>query len=112
MHIHSDALPGKRAGMAALILLCACFSAADAPSRFDYYVLSLRWSPQYCAQARGHEPQCACPYAFVVHGLSPQYERGYPSVCRTNARTRQLFRQFTTRVPRGRGTCPPQQSCA
>ena len=86
MHIHSDALPGKRAGMAALILLCACFSAADAPSRFDYYVLSLSWSPQYCARALGHEPQCARPNAFVVHGLWPQYERGYPSDCRTNAR--------------------------
>ena len=72
--------------MATLILLCACFSAADAPGRFDYYVLSLSWSPQYCAQARGHEPQCARPYAFVVHGLWPQYERGYPSDCRTHAR--------------------------
>lgn len=57
------------------------------PGRFDFYVLSLSWSPSYCAAAaeRGrsrHDPQCGGrPFAFVVHGLWPQYERGFPSFC-------------------------------
>jgi len=53
---------------------------ADPPGRFDYYVLSLSWSPQYCA---GHEDQAQCtrPYGFVVHGLWPQNESGYPRDC-------------------------------
>ncbi|MQT13400.1 ribonuclease T2 family protein [Segnochrobactrum spirostomi] len=54
------------------------------PGAFDFYVLSLSWSPTYCARAReGDALQCAAarPFAFVVHGLWPQYEHGYPSSC-------------------------------
>ena len=55
---------------------------------FDFYVLSLSWSPSYCA-AEGKDAnrqQCAegRPYAFVVHGLWPQFERGYPQECATD----------------------------
>src|SRR5690349_15721016 len=55
---------------------------------FDFYVLSLSWSPSYC-EAEGEEAnrqQCstARPYAFVVHGLWPQFERGFPESCRTD----------------------------
>ena len=68
---------------------------------FDFYVLALSWSPSYC-EAEGKEAnrqQCgtARPYAFVVHGLWPQYERGYPESCRTdepdvpNAKLRTLY---------------------
>ncbi|MFG1478163.1 ribonuclease T2 [Xanthobacter sp. V4C-4] len=57
-----------------------------APGSFDFYVLSLSWSPTYCevqGARAADEPQCATrrPYAFVVHGLWPQYERGYPEFC-------------------------------
>ena len=57
------------------------------PGRFDYYVLSLSWSPQHCAtrgkQARSDDPQCGdgVAFGFVVHGLWPQYEKGYPESC-------------------------------
>lgn len=52
---------------------------------FDFYVLSLSWSPSYCA-AEGEEAnrrQCgtARPPGFVVHGLWPQFERGWPEYC-------------------------------
>ena len=59
---------------------------------FDYYVLALSWSPTYCAERRGngYEPQCDVrsgrPYAFVLHGLWPQHERGWPENCRTSDR--------------------------
>jgi ribonuclease T2 len=60
--------------------------------RFDYYVLALSWSPSFCARAKERAPerapqaQCAGrPFAFVVHGLWPQYEHGYPSYCQRPA---------------------------
>jgi ribonuclease T2 len=54
-------------------------------SGFDFYVLSLSWSPSYC-EAEGEDAnrqQCASgrPFAFVVHGLWPQFERSYPENC-------------------------------
>ena len=54
---------------------------------FDYYVLVLSWSPTHCASERGRgaddDLQCRSgrPYGFVLHGLWPQYERGYPQNC-------------------------------
>ncbi|WGH79497.1 ribonuclease T2 [Jannaschia ovalis] len=57
---------------------------------FDYYVLSLSWSPTWCAlegDARG-APECAAGAArgFTLHGLWPQYETGWPSYCSTPRR--------------------------
>jgi ribonuclease T2 len=74
---------------AALIagLLLGASAAADPPGQFDYYLLSLSWSPQYCAGAHHDDgEQCARPYAFVAHGLWPQNERGYPRDCRSRER--------------------------
>jgi ribonuclease T2 len=58
------------------------------PGQFDFYVLSLSWSPSFCAAAaergNGRAPAQQCgvrPYSFVVHGLWPQYERGFPEYC-------------------------------
>jgi ribonuclease T2 len=58
----------------------------NAPGQFDFYVLSLSWSPSFCAAAadnnRSGGAQCgARPFSFVVHGLWPQYERGFPEYC-------------------------------
>ncbi len=60
------------------------------PGQFDFYVLALSWSPSFCEAAgeRGTPPQRQCaarPYSFVVHGLWPQYERGFPEFCRQPA---------------------------
>jgi ribonuclease T2 len=64
----------------------------NAPGQFDFYVLSLSWSPSFCEVAaernggRSAGPQCGPrPYAFVVHGLWPQYERGFPEYCEVPA---------------------------
>jgi ribonuclease T2 len=63
-------------------------SRQNAPGEFDFYVLSLSWSPSFCEEAaeRGNpnrsQAQCGGrPFSFVVHGLWPQYERGYPEYC-------------------------------
>ncbi|MEH2479205.1 ribonuclease T2 [Nitrobacteraceae bacterium AZCC 2146] len=61
----------------------------NAPGEFDFYVLSLSWSPSFCEAAsersnggRSQQMQCGGrPYAFVVHGLWPQYDRGFPNYC-------------------------------
>lgn len=57
---------------------------------FDYYVMSLSWSPNWCVQegdGRG-APECrkGTARAFTLHGLWPQYETGWPSYCRTTER--------------------------
>jgi ribonuclease T2 len=77
----------------ALIGVAGTASAQDhrqnAPGEFDFYVLSLSWSPSYCEEAsergrNGRSQQIQCggrPFSFVVHGLWPQYERGFPDYC-------------------------------
>ncbi len=71
--------------LAAATVAGAARSSADAP--FDYLVLALSWSPTYCASPDGRDnrQQCAADrrHAFVVHGLWPQHERGWPEFCAT-----------------------------
>ncbi len=53
---------------------------------FDFYVLALSWSPDYCAANGKNDPQqCSTgrKLGFVLHGLWPQYNQGYPSSCST-----------------------------
>ena len=64
----------------------------NAAGEFDFYVLSLSWSPSFCEAAteRGNsgrsQAQCGGrPFSFVVHGLWPQYERGFPEYCQRPA---------------------------
>ena len=59
------------------------------PGQFDHYVLSLSWSPTYCETAgdKADPGQCKAtrPFAFVVHGLWPQYAAGWPQDCQKPA---------------------------
>src|SRR5260370_12829210 len=77
---------------AALTGLAGTASAQDrrqnTPGEFDFYVLSLSWSPSFCEAASergsGGRSQVQCgdrPFSFVVHGLWPQYEHGFPNYC-------------------------------
>ena len=57
---------------------------------FDYYVMALSWSANWCAlegDARG-EDQClpGKRLTFTLHGLWPQFETGWPEYCQTTAR--------------------------
>lgn len=74
----------------AAALLCGAAEArsrkaqGSEPGKFDYYALALSWSPQYCAGNGGRDPQqCAVgrQLGFVLHGLWPQFEKGYPQNC-------------------------------
>src|ERR1700739_1250173 len=61
----------------------------NTPGQFDFYVLALSWSPSFCegredngGGGRSQQIQCGGrPFSFVVHGLWPQYERGFPEYC-------------------------------
>ena len=80
-------------GFSSAVGLASTASAQDqrqnTPGEFDYYVLSLSWSPSFCEDAeergrsgRGQQAQCGGrPFSFVVHGLWPQYEHGFPEYC-------------------------------
>lgn len=57
---------------------------------FDYFVMSLSWSANWCAlegDAR-KSPQCdaAEDHGWILHGLWPQFHRGFPSFCQTAKR--------------------------
>lgn len=72
-----------------LTILWALPATADgeAAGEFDYYLLSLSWSPNWCAvtgDAQGSD-QCDArhDHGWIMHGLWPQFHRGYPSYCRT-----------------------------
>lgn len=86
----SRSLPRISAATAALLLALllsreAAAAGANRPGDFDYLVLSLSWSPTYCdgPEARDDVQQCGKGkrFAFVVHGLWPQYENGWPEYC-------------------------------
>ena len=80
-----------------LALNIGCSSAQDRrqnePGQFDFYVLSLSWSPPFCDAATERSPERAArdqqcgerPFSFVVHGLWPQYEKGFPEFCQNPA---------------------------
>jgi len=56
-------------------------SEAASQQAFDYYLLNLSWSPEFCATHPG-KPECAQHLGFVLHGLWPQNTNGsYPENC-------------------------------
>lgn len=91
-------MSGARTALLVVLVLAAVVASffagskhtgrSNAPGTFDYYVLVLGWSPSYClseGRAR-NDRQCDHSRAFVLHGLWPQYEKGWPENCRTAAR--------------------------
>jgi ribonuclease T2 len=52
------------------------------PGVFDYYLLSLSWSPAFCLSEPA-SAECSGPrrFGFIVHGLWPQNEQGWPEHC-------------------------------
>ncbi len=76
---------------ALLCLIATPISAQDRAGNFDYYVMSLSWSANWCAlegDAR-NSPQCdpSADFGWILHGLWPQYEQGYPANCATSERS-------------------------
>jgi ribonuclease T2 len=87
----------RRVLAAALVFAAAALSVQQAAlardtrsGNFDYYALALSWSPTFCRTPAGDDADLQCNsqrrYDFVVHGLWPQYERGWPENCDTRER--------------------------
>lgn len=78
---------GWKGALLGLALAAPALAEGEKAGDFDYYVAALSWSATWCdleGAARG-EPQCDAGRGetFVLHGLWPQYEDGWPSYCRT-----------------------------
>jgi ribonuclease T2 len=60
-------------------------SSETKPGHFDYYLVSLSWSPSYCESHPTEAQQCGSKrYGFVLHGLWPQNRNGtWPQNCRS-----------------------------
>jgi ribonuclease T2 len=79
---------GLLAGFGALFGLLGDATAQERggrPGDFDFFVLALSWSPAFCESTGASRGSAQCDpgrrLGFVVHGLWPQHERGYPSQC-------------------------------
>jgi len=53
------------------------------PGQFDYYLLTLSWSPTYCLIHPEDGAECGGKgYGFILHGLWPQFDSGgHPQDC-------------------------------
>jgi ribonuclease T2 len=97
----SLALSCLASGLAPVLALCLAPSVADArhhdyhrdaaaapasAGQYDYFLLSLSWSPSYCLTHAEDRAQCSKGYGFVLHGLWPQNaDGGYPENCAADA---------------------------
>jgi ribonuclease T2 len=53
----------------------------SSPGQFDFYLLNLSWSPEFCA-THSSSSECGRGLGFVVHGMWPQDATGdYPEHC-------------------------------
>ena len=72
------------------LMACAAQAEGERAGTFDYYVMALSWSPNWCAlegDQRG-APECdkGAGRSFTLHGLWPKYESGWPDFCRSTQR--------------------------
>ncbi|WP_232796439.1 ribonuclease T2 [Roseovarius salinarum] len=82
----SSPLPRLTLALALLLVLAVRpADAQDTPGAFDYYVLALSWQPSWCALEGDDRDAPACArgtgHGWLLHGLWPQYHRGWPAYC-------------------------------
>ena len=65
----------------ALFALGALAQGKGEPGKFDFYLMNLSWSPEFCS-IQGTSPECATHAGFILHGLWTQNNDGtYPVFC-------------------------------
>ena len=79
-----------RAFLIWLLTAGLALAEGEKSGEFDYYVLSLSWSPNWCVLEGDakNSPQCDASedHGWIMHGLWPQYHRGWPAYCPTTER--------------------------
>ena len=69
--------------LATVFLFASAASSQDKgqPGRFDFYLMNLSWSPEFCS-IQGTSPECSAHPGFILHGLWTQNNDGtYPIFC-------------------------------
>jgi len=85
----------RRTVLLAALLAAVLFAVAGGAAiygkrapEYDYLALALSWSPTYCASEAGRHNESECGpgrhYGFIVHGLWPEFENGWPEYCASN----------------------------
>ncbi len=80
-------------------------ASRNAAGDFDFYVLALTWSPNFCAGRGGSDSeQCGSGKnpGFVLHGLWPQNQKRFPENCSSVPFPSQLKREFPGLFPNDR----------
>jgi ribonuclease T2 len=76
--------------LAALLPFGAPATAQDRAGDFDYFLLSLSWTPSWCRAEGDARAEARCApgedWDFGLHGLWPQHEAGWPEYCETRHR--------------------------
>lgn len=79
-----------RALTALMMMTQLAWAEGETSGEFDYYVLSLSWSPNWCALEGDDRQAKECAdgtgFGWTLHGLWPQYARGWPSYCHSEFR--------------------------
>jgi ribonuclease T2 len=88
------------------LLALPSLARSDVAGQFDYYILSLSWSPNWCALEGNARQSVQCDasqkHGWILHGLWPQYNKGYPAFCQTAERA--PSRQMTSAMADIMGT--------
>ena len=81
----------KSFSCAMFVLVAGLFCSASSahaqqyaqPGKFDLYLFTLSWSPQFCATTHRQTSECEAHGGnFVVHGLWPEFKNGsWPANC-------------------------------
>lgn len=80
----------KRLILAVIFATGMAHADGERAGEFDYYVMSLSWTPTWCTLEGDDRdsPQCedGRGFGFTLHGLWPQYEEDWPAYCPTTMR--------------------------
>ncbi len=73
-----------------MAMVTTAWADGEKAGEFDYYVLALSWSPNWCALEGNARNSDQCDprhdHGWIMHGLWPQFERGWPSYCNSASR--------------------------
>lgn len=91
------------------------------PGEFDFYVLSLSWSPTFCLTHPDNEQCSGKGYGFVLHGLWPQLAKGFPESCSRERLPAEVRARYSVLFPSAKmidhewqkhGTCSGQDAAS